>query len=367
MKVVLSGGGSGGHIYPLFAVAEEIIVECGRQGIEVPSLYFYSDKNYYPEMLIHLGIQYRRIFAGKSRTYKSFENVLDMFITIFGIFATLYKMMAAYPDIIFAKGGYASFPVLLAARILGIPVIVHESDTVGGRVTTWASKFALRSAFSFAKAAANSKLKNAAHTGQPIISELIPPTNYNKEFYYGKPILLIIGGSQGSQTINTLVYLSLLELLEKYNIVHIVGDNNLAEAERETQKILENNINSKNYVLYGHVSLVDIYPKVDIAVSRAGATTIFELALWQIPTVFIPLAISHDNHQAENAFEAVKAGWAKSLEESNLSPHMLLQSLDSICENVDTYNRYSDNAKGFGNRDAANIIAVEILNILKTH
>ena len=367
MKVVLSGGGTGGHIYPLFAVAEEIIAECGKQGIETPNLYFYSDKNYYPEMLIHLGIHYRRIFAGKSRTYKSFENTIDMFITTFGIFATLYKMMAAYPDIIFAKGGFASFPVVLAARILGIPVIVHESDSVGGRVTIWASKFAARAAFSFGRAAVNSKLKNAAHTGQPIISQLIPPSNYNKDIYYGKPILLVIGGSQGSQTINTLIYLSLPQLLEKYNIVHIVGDNNLEEAKRETEKILENSINAKNYVLYGHISLMDIYPKVDIAVSRAGATTMFELALWQIPTVFIPLAISHDNHQAENAFEAVKAGWAKSLEESNLSPHMLIQSLDSIMEDQNTYSKYSELAKDFGNRDAANIIAVEILNILKTH
>ncbi len=367
MKIVLSGGGTGGHIYPLFAVAEEIIAECGKQGIETPSLYFYSDKNYYPEMLIRLGIQYRRIFAGKSRTYKSFENIIDLFITAFGIVATLYKMMAAYPDIIFAKGGYASFPVLLAARILHIPVIVHESDTVGGRVTTWASKFSVRSAFSFAKAAINSNFKNVAHTGQPIMKELIPPIDHNKGSYYGKPILLIIGGSQGSQTINTLVYLSLTQLLEKYNIVHIAGDDNLNEAERETKKILENNINAKNYILYGHIGLTDIYPKVDIAVSRAGATTMFELALWQIPTVFIPLAISHDNHQAENAFEAVKAGWAKSLEENNLSPHMLLQSLESITENMTTYNKYSENAKEFGNRDAANIIAVEILNILKTH
>ena len=367
MKVVLSGGGTGGHIYPLFAVGEQILKICNEENVQAPNLYFYSDKNYYPLLINHLGIKYRRVFAGKIRAYVSVKNFTDIFITIFGIFATLYKMMAAYPDIVFSKGGYASFPVLLAARILGIPVIIHESDTVPGRVSKWASGFAYRTAISFSKTAEKTRLINVAHTGQPIMADLMPPLGYDKEYYYGRPILLVTGGSQGSQTINSLIFLSLNELLKKYNVVHIVGDNNYDTAKIEVEKVLQNDINKANYVLYGHVNLADIYPKVDIAISRGGATTMFELALWQIPTIFIPLADSHDDHQAQNAYEAVKAGWAKSIEEENLSSHMLIQTLDSMTESVTVYNEYSDKAKSFGNRDAARIIANEILNILKTH
>lgn len=368
MKVVLTGGGTGGHIYPLFAVAEQIQNICKEQNIEAPHIYFYSDKNYYPDLLIKYNVDYRRVFAGKMRTYFSIENFLDIFITIFGMFAALYKLMSAYPDVIFAKGGYASFPVLFAARILGIPVFIHESDTVPGRVTLWASRFAYRSAVSFSRVALENNFNNVARTGQPIMANLIPPPDFDRQYTYGRPVLLVTGGSQGSQTINNLIFLSLPQLLERYNIIHIVGEENLSFAKKETASILADNPkNRENYALYGHVELFDIYPHVDIAIARGGATTMFELAQWQIPSVFIPLTISHANHQAENAFEAVKAGWAKSLEESNLSPHMLIETLHSLTSDVDTYNKYSDNAKDFGTSDAARIIATEILEILKSH
>lgn len=367
MKVVLSGGGTGGHIYPLFAVGEQIMDICAERGETPPNLYFYSDKNYYPELINNLGIKYRKVYAGKIRTYFSLQNFTDIFVSIFGVFASLYKMMAAYPDIVFAKGGYASFPVLLAARVFRVPVIIHESDTVPGRVTTWASNFAARSAVSFAKVAEDKRFKNVAYTGQPIMKSLIPPIDFDRKLYNGKPILLVIGGSQGSHTINNLIFLALPELLEKYNIIHIVGDNNLEEAQSEVEHILANNPNRADYNMYGHVNLSEIYPKANVAISRAGATTMFELALWQIPTVFIPITNSHDNHQASNAIEAVKAGWAKTIEEANLSVHMLLQILNEIIGSPESYNKFSNAAKDFGNRDAARIIANEILKILRTH
>lgn len=367
MKVVLTGGGTGGHIYPLFAVAEQIQKICREEGVIAPHIYFYSDRNYYPDLLIKYGIDYRRVFAGKMRTYFSFQNFLDLFITIFGMIASLYKLMSSYPDVIFSKGGYASFPVLFAARILGIPVFIHESDTIPGRISTWSARFAYRSAVSFARAATENNFHNAAHTGQPIMADLIPPPDFDRKYTYGRPVLLVTGGSQGSQTINNLIFVSLPQLLETYNIIHVVGEENIGFAKAQSKQILQDNLNAANYALYGHADFADIYPHVDIAVARGGATTMFELAQWQIPTVFIPLAISRANHQAENAFEAVKAGWAKSLEESNLSAHMLIEALHSITSDVDIYNRYSDNAKDFGSANAANIIAREILDLLKSH
>ncbi len=134
MKILFTGGGTGGHFYPIIAIAEEIKRICIEQKIVAPELYFMSDKPYNKRVLSDNNIKFVPTTAGKIRRYFSLMNFLDFFKIIFGSIKAIFTVFSIYPDVIFGKGGYASFPGLLAARVLRIPVVIHESDSHPGRV-----------------------------------------------------------------------------------------------------------------------------------------------------------------------------------------------------------------------------------------
>src|SRR3989338_3731311 len=152
MKIVFTGGGTGGHFYPIIAVAQKVNEIIDREKIIGAKLYYVSDNPYDKEMLFENGILYEEVYAGKMRTYFSLKNFSDIFKTFFGVINALFKMFSIYPDVVFGKGGYASFPAIFSARILRIPVIIHESDSAPGRVNKWAGRFAKKIAISFAEA-----------------------------------------------------------------------------------------------------------------------------------------------------------------------------------------------------------------------
>ena len=153
MKIIFTGGGTGGHFYPIIAVAQKVNQIIDKDKIIGAKLYYVSDSPYDKEMLLENGLLYEEVKAGKLRTYFSFKNVFDIFKMFFGTINAIYKIFSIYPDVVFGKGGYGSFPAILAARILRIPVVIHESDSVPGRVNKWAGHFAKKVAVSFKEAA----------------------------------------------------------------------------------------------------------------------------------------------------------------------------------------------------------------------
>ena len=142
MKIVFTGGGTGGHFYPIIAVAQKVNQIIDKENIIGVKLYYFSDSPYDKEMLLENGFLYEEVKAGKLRTYFSIKNFFDIFKMFFGTINALYKIFSIYPDVVFGKGGYASFPTIFAARILHIPVLIHESDSIPGRVNKWAGHFA---------------------------------------------------------------------------------------------------------------------------------------------------------------------------------------------------------------------------------
>jgi UDP-N-acetylglucosamine--N-acetylmuramyl-(pentapeptide) pyrophosphoryl-undecaprenol N-acetylglucosamine transferase len=153
MKIVFTGGGTGGHFYPIIAIAEKVNQIIDRDKIVQAKLYYFSDDPYDKAALFDNGITFKQIPAGKMRVYFSVQNFFDMFKTFTGVVKAVFALFAIFPDVVVGKGGYSSFPTLLAARILGIPVVIHESDSYPGRVNVWAGKFARRVAVSFQEAA----------------------------------------------------------------------------------------------------------------------------------------------------------------------------------------------------------------------
>jgi len=368
MKIAFTGAG-GGHFYPLIAVAESVRKQVFIQKLNTPEMFFFSDAPYDERALFDNEIRFVYVPSGKLHVFPSLENVINVCKTFWGIFVALRKLYSIFPDVIFAKGGYASFPVLFAARILSIPVIVHESDTVAGRVTQWAGKFAERVAISQKEAQVYFTNQQTALTGLPIREKLLPPLHYVRNFpEHRRPVLLVFCGSQGSLKINEAVLSALPELMETYDVVHQTGPLNFETVKAISQKVLANNSHKDRYYVDGFIDPGIFYPKVDCVVTRGGSTTLIETALWKLPQIIIPIPESVSRDQRTNAYTFAKLGTATVIEENNLTPHLLVSEINRICGDREIFERMSKAGEALAyTRGASDIIATEMLRIALSH
>ncbi len=373
MKILLTGGGSGGHFYPLIAVAESINEISEKENLVSAELFFMSNNPYDMESLIENNITFVQIPAGKIRRYGSIHNFFDFFKTIYGVIVALRKVFKIYPDIIFSKGAYSSFPVLMAAKILKIPVVIHESDSVPGKTNLWAGKFARKIAISYPEAANYFPINKVSYTGNPLRKEVLKIDKKSSHEYLdlenNLQTILIIGGSLGAKLINDRILNSLPDLVNKYQIIHQTGKNNIQEVSELSKIILANNPNISRYRIFDYLnnlSLTMAAGAADLIISRAGST-IFEIACWGIPSIVIPITETNGNHQRMNAYAYARSGAASVIEESNLTPNVLLGEIDRILQDNNLKQKMSTAAKNFTHPNAADKIAREIINIALTH
>lgn len=381
MRIVFTGGGTGGHFYPIIAVAQKLNKILEREKIANVELYYLSTEPYNERLLFDNKITFKRVTAGKRRTYFSVENFFDLFKTAWGVFKAFFQIFALYPDAVFSKGGFASFPTLMAAKLFRIPVIIHESDSVPGRVNAWAGKFAQKIAISYPEAAQYFPEGRTALTGNPIREELMRPSGKNLFTELGLdlniPVILVLGGSQGAQRINSEMVTLSPKLVEKYQIIHQVGEANAEEVQFLINGLLtrgpyergEGNSHASRYRVYGYLDAETMRMAAEVAsivVSRAGST-IFEIAAWGVPAILIPLTNSNGDHQRKNAFAYARAGGATVLEESNLNPSMLLAEIDRLMANPLKRAEMKEAASRFARLDSAEKIAEQIAAVLLRH
>lgn len=373
MKILFTGGGTGGHFYPIIAVAEALNDMVRDRKLLEPTLYYAAPDPYDREMLLANNITFVPTAAGKIRRYFSPLNVIDWFKTGWGIVRSVLRIFFIYPDVVFGKGGYASFPMLLAAKLFRIPVVIHESDSVPGKVNLWAGAFAQKIAVSYPEAAEFFPKERVAWTGNPIRkSALIPSREGAHEFLemtHDMPVILIVGGSQGSQAINEAVLAALPKLVEKYQIVHQTGDANFKEVSGRSKVALVNSPHPERYKCFGYLN--DLATRMSagaaaLVISRAGST-IFEIANWGLPSIIIPIpeAISHD--QTKNAFSYARSGAATVIEQNNLTPGLLVSEIDRILSHPEVMRTMSEKARGFSRVDAAQAIAAALIEIGLSH
>jgi len=325
-------------------------------------------------MLFENGLLYEQINAGKMRTYFSLQNFFDLFKTFFGIINAIFKIFSIYPDVIFGKGGYASFPTLFAARILRIPVVIHESDSAPGRVNVWAGHFAKRIAVSFEEAAEFFPANKVAWTGQPIRSEIEKSADKKEALDYFKlesniPVIFILGGSQGAELINNTILDALPRLLENYQIIHQTGVKNFKNVTGRADVILSNNQNKSRYVPLAFLSNVQMKMAAGastLIISRAGST-LFEIASWGVPSILIPFTESNADHAKKNAFAYARVGACSVVEEINMTANILSSEIERITEDKEILNRMAQNAHNFAKNGAAEKIAKEIIDIALSH
>ncbi len=378
MKIVFTGGGTGGHFYPIIAVAEKVNEIIAREHVVGSKLYYVSNTPYDKKMLLENSMYYEGVTAGKMRTYFSLKNLLlnflDIFKSIGGTINAIFKIFSIYPDVVFGKGGYASFPTILAARILRIPIVIHESDCAPGRVNKWAGHFAKKVAVSFPEAAVYFPKKTTAWTGQPIITEIEHSAPRKEALSYFKleselPIIFILGGSQGAELINNAVLSALPRLIQNYQIIHQTGIKNFELVAGQANVILGEDKNKAKYIPLAYLNSLQMKMAAgaaSIIVSRAGST-LFQIAQWGVPSILVPFANSNADHSRKNAFSYARAGACSVIEEANMTANILSGEIERILNDKEGYERMIQNAKAFGKPGAAEKIAQQLVDIALTH
>jgi UDP-N-acetylglucosamine--N-acetylmuramyl-(pentapeptide) pyrophosphoryl-undecaprenol N-acetylglucosamine transferase len=373
MKILFTGGVTGGHFYPIIAVAEALHERVREKKLVEPSLYFAAPDPYNKEMLIAQAITFVPTSAGKLRRYFSILNFFDYFKTAWGITRSIIRIFFLYPDVVFGKGGYGSFPTLLAARLFRIPVVIHESDATPGRVNAWAGKFAAKIAVSYPEAAKYFPEGRVAFTGNPIRKSLQMPSQEGVYEFLGLernvPVIYVTGGSQGAEAVNEAVLAALPQLLEHYQVIHQTGDANLKEIEQRSKVALAASTHPTRYKPFAYLNdqaLRMIAGTAALVITRAGST-IFEIALWGIPSIIIPIpeAISHD--QTKNAYAYARSGGATVIEQNNLTPNLLVSEVTRILSDKELSKKMSDAARAFARTDSATLVADALLDIALSH
>ncbi len=326
-KIVMTGGGTAGHVTPNIALFPSL----KKAGYEIS--YIGSHTGIEKRLIEEQGIDYFSISTGKLRRYFDFKNFSDFFRVIRGYKEAKALLKELKPDVVFSKGGFVAVPVVRAAASLKIPCIIHESDMTPGLANKLCIPVATKICCNFPETLKNMPEQKTIHTGSPIRQEL---TLGNKKsglslcgFNEDKPVLMVMGGSQGAQSVNETVREALPKLLLKYQIVHLCGKD----------KVDNMKLGIEGYKQFEYVGdeLKDIYASTDVIISRAGANAICELLELNIPNVLIPLSGGSRGDQLLNAASFEEKGFSAVIREEALDPSMLIETVNNVYENRDTY------------------------------
>lgn len=325
--VVLTGGGTVGHV----TLNQLLIPEFRKKGMT--PVYIGSKQGIEKDIITQLDVDYYGISSGKLRRYLSLENILDVFRVGKGVLDAMRRLRKLKPLFVFSKGGFVSVPVVIAARILKIPVYIHESDLTPGLANKIAAKFASHVYVTFKKTVQMLPPEKSTYIGPVKRQEFnLKPTDAGYAytgFNLEQPVMLVMGGSLGAKSINNFVREHLDELTERYQIIHLCGKGNL-----------DNSIDNKNYRQYEFVSaeLRDLMSIADIVVGRSGSNAIFEFLLSVKPMILIPLPMSQSRgDQIENAryFEQQKVASVILEEDLNIEQfNKAIEHINSNRENI---------------------------------
>ena len=366
MRIVLTGGVTGGHLTPLVAVAKKI-----QEKVPEVEFIFIGPKGKLEEEIIgRENIPIRNILTGKLRRYFSLKNFVDFFRVPLGIIQALWWLLVYMPDAIFSKGGAASFPVVVAGWLYRIPILTHESDANPGLANSIIGKFSTRVAVAYSEAEKYFPAEQVVLTGNPLRENITQGDVQKARSLFGltesRKTILILGGSQGAASINARILRILPDLLRKYQVIHQTGEANFSEVEHRAGEMgIKNGREGYHAVGFLKEELLDALAVADLVISRAGATAIAEIAANKKPAIIIPLENSAGDHQRMNAYSLARAGGCVVMEENNMGKHMLLEKIDQIMNDESLRNKLITNIGKFYHPEAAEKIANGILGMIE--
>lgn len=373
MRILFTGGGSGGHFFPIIAVAREFRRLAEDNKILDIEFFYIGPNDFGREILLREDIHYVTIPTGKMRRYVSIQNVSDVVKTAVALLTALWQMFVIMPDAIFSKGGYGSFPALFAAWLYRIPVMIHDSDALPGVVTRWSAKFARKIGVAFPSAAKFFSVEKTAVVGNPIRKQLVggvrERARENFSVFSEKPVVLVLGSSQGAAPINQMILSGLAEFLKDFEIIHQTGLAMFKDITDQAGVILTKE-EKQRYHPFGFLSeaeMRDALAAADAVITRASASAIFEIAAVGKASILIPLPHSAQGHQRENAYSYAKATGALVIEEENATPHLVQHTLLRLFESPVRRKAMEEGAKAFARPESAELVAKEILALALSH
>ncbi len=359
MRIVVSGGGTGGHIYPALALIREI-----NQDVDQAQFLYIGTENGLESKLVgRENIPFKSIYITGFKRKFSLDNFKTIYRFIKGVKDSKRMLKEFKPDAVIGTGGYVCGPVVYAAAKLGIPTIIHEQNSVPGLTNKFLSRYVDRIAVCFEEAKQYFPTEKVVMTGNPRASEVV-----NQDGAKGKrsvglnpnvPAVLIFGGSRGARPINEAVLKSLVQISEKpYQVLYVTGDVHYDEVKTEVE-ILGN---PENVIIKPFIhNMPEVLAGIDLTVSRAGATTLAELTALGIPSILIPSPYVTNNHQEKNARALSDHGAAELVLESELNSAKLIEKIDSILMQPQKLMKMGVAAKRLGVPDAAQ----RLLNVIK--
>lgn len=373
IRICLTGGASGGHLFPLVFVSRELKKLLDKYDYKI---FYLGSKPFDEELLRKEGIDVYLIPEIKFRRYPSFKNLLDLIKLPFSFLISYYHIFRLMPNVIFSKGGPGSLPVVLNGWFFRIPIVIHESDSIPGLSNRISAKFADLIILAFEEAKKYFNYKKTLVLGHPIDYYSLVNTEISDDDYKtfslkkDKNVVLFLGGSQGSQFINDLVIEVLPELLNFTQVIHQIGKKNFKDTYLYAEGIiLEKNPDKLNdyhpIPFIDNQVLIKLMMLSNLIVARAGAGTIFEIAAIGRPSILIPLSEKVSNqHQIVNADIYDQAGACKVLREDNAKPHILLKEIKDILNDDELVKNMSLAALKFSKPDAVIKITEEILRFV---
>jgi len=353
-RIVFTGGGTGGHVYPALAVIDKL------ESSAAEILWLGSGKGMEKKIVDQRKIPFYSIPCGKMRRYFSLLNFIDIFKIIGGFFCSLFIFIKLKPDLIFSKGGFVTVPPVAAACLLRIPVFTHDSDIGPGLATKinalWADRILVSSEES-RNYFSRSKQERIFVTGNPVREELLRGDSEKGRRMLGIkediPVILIMGGSLGAEQINNLILSNLGKLTEKYFIIHQTGEKNFK------------NLKQNNYysVPYFNDELSDIFKIATLVISRSGASAVWEFAAAGLPSIYIPLESGSRGEQVKNAEVFQHLGSASVLR-GDISSETFVDAIEKILDNKDNLKKMTEAAGEISNLESSSVISDMIKEVI---
>jgi UDP-N-acetylglucosamine--N-acetylmuramyl-(pentapeptide) pyrophosphoryl-undecaprenol N-acetylglucosamine transferase len=338
IKVIFTGGGSGGHTMPAISMINSLKEYCTKNNILCTILYIGSENGIEKEVVLKNKVDYKYISTGKLRRYLSLKNFTDIFNIINGFFQSRKIIKEFNPDLLFSTGGFVSVPPVVGAKFAKVPVIIHEQTIDAGLANKIAGHFAGKICLTFSESKKFFPAKKVVVTGIPLREEIfsgnVDSAKKRFGFDFEKPVLFFYGGGLGCHKLNVVGLQIIEKLLDKCNVIFQTGKSNGSKDFLELKKLCENLPEEKKrrFQVYDFINeeISDIYKIATLVIARSGAGTVCELTSLKIPAIFIPLAIATRNEQYKNASIMKNAGSAVIIEEKDLTAERLNLEIENI-------------------------------------
>jgi UDP-N-acetylglucosamine--N-acetylmuramyl-(pentapeptide) pyrophosphoryl-undecaprenol N-acetylglucosamine transferase len=343
-KIMLTGGGTAGSVSPLLAIAEDLKVRA-----DFEFLFIGTKNGIEKQMVKEAGIPYRSIAAGKLRRYFAWQNFFDIFKIKLGFWQAFFIILKEKPDLVISAGSFAAVPVVVAARILRVPVLVHQQDVRPGLANNFMAPFARVITVTFEKSLSDYG-KKAVWTGNPTRKQIADNreerTNFNLED--GLPVVFIYGGGTGAEAINKLVEGGLDNLLAFCQVIHSTGSGKMISKRHE---------NYHPYEFLNAKQMCAALSAADVVVSRAGLGALTEISAAAKPAIIIPMP---DSHQEDNAAIVLEKNAAIVLNQEILNSDSFVAAIKALLDNSEKREELSGNIKTLF-KEGANEAVIEIL------